>query len=240
MKKIIGIVLGLSLAMTFSATQAQEEMKYLFQGKDGNMKVSGFAGVFNEFSEVDNDFGFSMGGGAALLLDRRFFLGAYGMGLTTRHLKRYSVYDYTLNTNIQTDDLYTRFGHGGLWLGYIHKPQNAINWGVNMKIGWGAVTLSEQEYYVNAPDYNYNGWDRYDKDNVFVFTPEANLNLNLLKWMRVNVGLGYRLVTGVNNTYGEAVGGSSTNDVVQKTYFDSNAFNSVTGSITLAFGWFGK
>lgn len=238
MKKIFAIVLGLSLAMTFSTTQAQEEMKYLFQGENGDMSVSGFAGVFNEFSEVDNDFGFSMGGGAALLLNQKFFFGAYGMGLTTRHIKNYKIND----EEFYNEDLYTRFGHGGLWLGYIHKPQNAINWGANMKIGWGAVTLSTQEYYVSGPNYNYNdnGWIRYDIDNVFVFTPEANLNLNLLKWMRVNIGLGYRLVTGLNNTYPELVNDNNTLVEVQKPLFDSNAFNSVTGSVTLAFGWFGK
>ncbi len=37
-------------------------------------------------------------------------------------------------------------------------------------------------------------------DNVFVITPEVNLGLNLLKWMRLNVGVGYRVVTGVNET----------------------------------------
>lgn len=236
MKKIFAIVLTIVLTMTFATMQAQEEMQFLFQGEDGDVNVSGFAGVINEFSEVDGDFGFSMGGGAALLIDQRFFLGAYGMGLTTRHIKNYPINE----VNYYNEDLHTRFGHGGFWLGYIHKPQNAINWGANMKIGWGAVTLSTQEYYVNGPNYSDNGWDRYDIDNVFVFTPEANLNLNLLKWMRVNIGLGYRLVTGLNNTYPELVKNNNTTTVVQKPLFDDNAFNSVTGSITLAFGWFGN
>ena len=49
------------------------------------------------------------------------------------------------------------------------------------------------------------------------------------------MGVGYRFVTGVNETY---MYDDPEQGLVEKEYFDKNAFNSVTGNITLAFGWF--
>jgi hypothetical protein len=234
MKKYLTITMALMLCLSLTSTQAQEEMQYLFGGKDKDVSISGFGAIFNEFSAVDNDFAFLMGGGAALLVDQRFFLGAYGMGLTTRHMNSYWRYDYNLEKNIYSGDLYTRFGHGGFWLGYIHNPKKAIHWGANLKLGWGSITLNELE----NPGSDYYKWKNYDADNVFVVTPQFDMGLNLLKWMRVNVGVGYRLVTGVNKTYLYLPDGATT--PVEKPYFDSNAFSNFTGNITLAFGWFGK
>ena len=65
-----------------------------------------------------------------------------------------------------------------------------------------------------------------DIDHVFVITPQLDLNMNLLKWMRLNVGVGYRIVTGVDHTYKTQQDGI----IVEKPYFDSNAFNSITGN----------
>jgi hypothetical protein len=231
MKKYAVITMAILLVISQLHSQEQEEMKYLFSGSNSNISVSGFAGVFNEFSAFDNDFAFSMGGGAALLLNQKFYFGAYGMGLTTRHIRSYDVYNYDDEENKLTEDLYTRFGHGGLWLGYIHKPKNAIHWGVNVKTGWGSISLNDLRY----PGSDYK-WENYDIDNVFVFIPEVNLGMNILKWMRVNVGAGYRLVTGVNQTYTYLENGTLT----EKNYFDKDALNSFTGNVTLAFGWFNK
>ncbi len=50
-----------------------------------------------------------------------------------------------------------RFGHGGFWLGYIHNPKNAIHWGVNAKLGWGTVSMTDKTY----KDY-YEGWTNYN------------------------------------------------------------------------------
>ena len=113
MKKHVVLTLAILLGISQLYSQEQEEMKYLFSGANNNISVSGFAGVFNEFSSFDNDFAFSMGGGAALLLNQKFYFGAYGMGLTTRHIRTYNVYNFEEEENQLTEDLYTRFGHGG-------------------------------------------------------------------------------------------------------------------------------
>jgi len=231
MKKYIIITLTLILMVPAVELTAQE-MQYLFGGGEKGVSVSGFAGVLNEFSTFDKDFAFSMGGGAALLIDQKFFFGAYGLGLTTRHIEDYTWYDDYLKKNIDKYDLYTRFGHGGFWLGYIHKAEKAIHWGANLKLGWGSYSITDKRY----PDETYK-WENYEIDNVFVVTPQVDLDMNLLKWMRLNVGVGYRWVSGVNKTYKFD---DPQKGIVEKPYYDKNALNSVTGTVTLAFGWFNK
>lgn len=230
MKKLLTITLISILSLSLSNVMAQE-MKYLIGGEGKDVSVSGFGAVFNEFSAVDKDFAFLMGGGAAVLIDQRFFFGGYGMGLTTRHLRSFDRYDYNTKENYYSEDLYTRFGHGGFWLGYIHNPKKAIHWGVNAKIGWGAVTLSDKTY----SDVNYYTWDNYNSDHVFVLTPQVDLGMNMLKWFRINVGVGYRFVSGIEDTYAYQ---EPNGEIVQKEFFDSNAFSNFTGNVTLAFGWF--
>jgi len=230
MKKILTISLALILSCSITSIQAQDEMQYLFGGKDNDVSISGFGGMMMEFSSFDKDFGFSMGGGAAMLINQKFYVGAYGMGLTTQHPRSFTIYDDDLERNFN-EDLYARFGHGGFWLGYVHNPKKSIHWGVNTTLGWGTVSLTDK----TEKDYS-NRWIAESYDNVFVITPQADLEMNLLKWMRVNVGVGYRIVTGVNKDYQQM----TDNGLVEIAYFDSNALNSVTGNITLAFGWFGN
>ncbi len=81
MKKYFIIALTILFAYPLNHIQAQDEMKYLFGGGEDGVAVGGFGAIFNEFSGFDKDFAFSMGGGAALLIDHKFFIGAYGLGL---------------------------------------------------------------------------------------------------------------------------------------------------------------
>jgi len=233
MKNKLIIALVILLGLSVQPALAQDDMRYLFGGADQQVSVSGFAGIFNEFSAIDKEFAFSMGGGAAMLLNRKFFIGAYGIGLTTRHIRSFSRFDAIDEANIYSGDLYTRFGHGGFWLGYIHKPENAIHWGADVKVGWGGITLNTLRY--PKADYDVK-WQNYATDNVFVLNPEVTLGMNLLKWMRVNAGIGYRFVTGVDKTYRTIQDG----EIIERAYFEKNAFSNITGNITLAFGWFNK
>ncbi|MEN8225288.1 MAG: hypothetical protein ABFS05_08000 [Bacteroidota bacterium] len=226
MKKLFPITWILILSFSVTQINAQEEMQYLFGGTDNNVSISGFAGVFHEFSSINNEFAFSMGGGGALLINKKFFLGGYGLGLTTQH---YWMFPKDVKPTIH--DNYTRFGHGGFWLGYIYKPHKVIHFSVNTKLGWGTVSLTDKLY--RDPS---DRWESMMYDNVFVITPELAVGLNLFKWMRLNAAVGYRFVSGVDKSYIYKI------DEVfyEKAYFESDAFNSVTGNITLAFGWFNK
>jgi len=203
--------------------------KYLLQNKLGEVHVSGFGSYIIGFSDVDGSFAVYNGGGGAVLLNQTFYFGGYGMGLSTSHKhdpvsilgRDNQVYDY--------DDLYTTFGHGGFWLGYLHNSYKPVHWGVSTKLGWGSVDLNRRQSYPDSPDFTY---DYFSSDNVFVVNPQFEVEMNMLKWFKINASAGYQFVTGVNQTY-------TAPDGTDRKFFTSSDFSSPMVNLSFVFGGFG-
>jgi hypothetical protein len=217
------------LAVTLCLNAQEEtEMKYIFSG-DKKIKVSGFIGPIMEFSAINNDFAFFMGGGGGLLFNQRFYFAGYGEGLTTVHESKYwekEKYGDDKGYNDEKDeDRYEgkiSFGHGGFWLGYILHPQKPIHFGISSKIGWGSInTVSEYDF-----DEYYFGKDDYYLDHVFVAIPQLEVEFSFTKWFKANVGVGYRIVSGIDKKINEEL------------VYDKKDFNKPQGTITLCFGFF--
>jgi len=101
------------------------------------------------------------------------------------------------------------FGHGGLWTGYTFMGNKAIHPSLFAQIGWGRILLD------GAPGPGINS------DNVFVFSPVLELELNLTQFFRLGIGGQYRFVTGVG-----------------LSGYDNNDFSGPGASLTFKFGWF--
>lgn len=236
MKKTITIMLIALLTSALGFSQEGKEHQYIFSGNGDNpVKVSGFASVFTQFSTVRNEFAVSNGGGAAILFNQKVFFGGYGEGVSTRHDYSVTMADPSNNSNITYDDLRIRMGHGGFWLGYIATPHKAVHFTAGSKIGFGAITVHND----NNDTYKQRYDDRLLTDKIFVLEPEVGVEFNLLKWFRINVAVGYRYVSGVSKEYkyNEPVAGGGAIEI-DKTYFEKDDFNSITGSVNLVFGWF--
>lgn len=212
----------------FVNAQDDNEPRYLIGSNDGKVHVSGFGAYTIGFSELYGDLAVYNGGGGAVLLNQAFYFGAYGTGLSTSHIAD----EITIKTGDQLDtfdDLRTRFGHGGFWLGYIHQSNKPVHFGISTKLGWGAVSLTE--------DYSYNYDDNYNyysivSDNVFVVNPQLEVELNMLRWFKINASAGYQFVTGIDQSYINADGNKTQ-------YFGKNDFNKPVFNLTFAFGGFG-
>ena len=221
------ILLTLTIVLNAILLHAQEEKptKYLF-GNNGKLSISGFGAPIIEFSSKSDNFAVSNGGAGAVLINQTFYFGGYGMGLSTQHeidglkIKQPNgeIISYPTMRNI--------FAHGGFWLGYIHHRKEAVHWGVSSKIGWGTIGL------VDA-DFNEESHTKVGLDMVFVFTPQFEMEMNITQWFKVNIGAGYRFVSGVNKTYT-----NSNGEVVN--FYKSSDFNSPQASIGFLFGCFGK
>ncbi len=217
---LLFILLGISI--TSFSQEENDTYNTLFKN-NGKTSVSGFGGLMMEFSGMDNQFAFSMGGGGAVLFNQSFFFGGYGLG--TVNFPNYTYPQPTLND----DNKSILFGHGGFYTGFIFSPNKPVHIGISSKFGWGAITIMDDIY----KNYNYPyPYDDYIMDFIFVITPQVEAEFNIAKWFKVNMGLGYRITTGVDETY---IPFNSTEEV---PYFDSNAFNSATFQIGLYFGWF--
>jgi len=203
--------------------QEDPEMKYIFSGNK-KIKVSGFLGPIMEFSAIQKEFAFFMGGQGGLIFNQMVYFGGYGEGLTTRHY----------NENWDIDNLDDKgyygnitFGHGGFVLGYLHKSSNPIHFGISSRLGWGTInTIPDKD----IDHYYYTKDDTY-KDHVFVAIPQIEVEFNFTKWFKVNAGIGYRIVAGIDKEI-IYIGGDS------KMVYDKKDFNKPQGTIMLCFGYF--
>ncbi len=136
----------------------------------GNTRISGLGGPLMSFTTVNGEFAHMMGGGGAVLLGD-FFIGGYGEGLTN---------------GISLEGNRLDFGHGGFCTGYSFLSARPFHPTLSAQIGWGS-----------AGEMSYNN-SFYSTDNVFVFNPAIELEMNFTRFFRLGVGLHYRIVTGVN------------------------------------------
>lgn len=197
------------------------EMRYIFSGH--NYRVSGFGGSIMEFSVYDGDFAFYSGGGGAVIFNNTFFIGGYGMSMACD--KAFHPI-YNTDGSIKENDLSLSVGYGGLWIGYIFKPNDPIHFGISSKFGGGAATLIYN-------DFEYTDYD-YHMDYIGIIAPQVELEMNLARWFKINIGVGYRFVTGVSNASYIA----DTQGNMQQ-YFSKKDFSAPYGNISLLFGGFG-
>lgn len=180
MRKSIFILLLLALGTTVFSQE--REFQTLLDNQD--LRISGMGGPFMQFTTVAGEFGFMMGGGAAVLLND-FFFGGYGLGLTN------AIPDY-----VGDDPSYKlTLGHGGFWLGYSLFGNKPLHIAFSSLIGWGELGITANEDY-----------DPYITDNVFIVAPTVELEANLTRYFRIGAGLSYNIFTGVdlvsnNNSY---------------------------------------
>jgi hypothetical protein len=209
--------------------QESDEPRYLLGNKSGEVHVSGFGSYILGFSAVDGNFAVYNGGGGAVLLNQTVYFGGYGLGLSTRPNNGDITMIDSDGKELTYEDLYTRFGHGGFWIGYLHKSYKPVHFGASTKLGWGSLSMSNDTY-----DYNYDEYDYYQiaNDNVFVVTPQVEVEMNLLKWFKINASVGYQFVAGVDRTYTNTSG-------EQVKFFDAKDFNQPMFNLSFMFGGFG-
>lgn len=160
----------------------------------------GFGGPMFSWSNMDGKTGYGAGGGGGVIIGQTF-IGAFGMG---------EVFDAPVVGERQL-----ALGYGGLWLGYTVPSHRLFHLYTSVKIAGGNVGTTDFD-----DDWDFeDDWD----DVVFVAVPEAGIELNIARWMRLSGSVGYRFVDGF-----EGWGSYGKNDL-----------NAMTYSLTLRFGWFG-
>jgi hypothetical protein len=170
------IIISALMLLALGGLRAQDsEIQTLFSG---STRVSGFGGPMMSFTIINGHFAHMMGGGGAVLLGN-FFIGGYGEGLTNAIELEGSPYDL-------------EFGHGGFWTGYSFMSNKSLHPALSAQIGWGGVAERQDYTTVGTPD------------NVFVFNPAVELEMNFTRFFRLGVGLHYRIVTGASRILSNA------------------------------------
>ncbi len=171
LKKITLLLLILFAVNTF----AQEETLL----GNGIIKHGGFGAVVVKFTKVNGEFGLLVGGRGGWIINSTFSIGGGGYGLTNQ---------IQSNEIIQGKFRNLQLGYGGLELEYIFASDKVIHASIFTLIGAGAVSYG-----------SFEDWSNFDfaKDEFFVAEPAVNIELNITSWFRINSGVSYRFISGV-------------------------------------------
>lgn len=197
MKKIT-VLVGVLICVCIFQVLAEEET---LLGSD--ISHGGFGGPVVKLTQVNDHFGVMAGGRGGWILNHRFVIGGGGYGLTdTVKGNEVAVGD--------TPDI--MMGYGGLEFEYILNPDQVFHLSVYTLLGGGGV------FYNNNREFS---WNDEESDAFFVAEPAVNLIVNMTHFLRIGVGMSYRLITGVE------LQGISDSDL-----------SGIAGNITLKFGIF--
>jgi hypothetical protein len=149
----------------------------------GEIEHGGFGGPEMRFSSVLGSGAVFVGGRGGWVINHRFIIGGAGYGLASRigapSAAQPAVGRYDLS-----------FGYGGVFLEYVLAPRQV--WHLSVLSLFGAGGLEYTPYDLAPPSRRSSA--------VFVWEPALLLEVNLVSFLRLDLGASYRLVRGADLT----------------------------------------
>lgn len=138
----------------------------------GGIDSGGFGALVFKFSGVNDQFAAFAGLRGGWIINHRFIIGGGGYGLSS---------EICVDEDGRCRTRQIEFGYGGFEFEYIGLWDRVAHYSLQLLIGAGGVTVFD-----------------FESDPVFVAEPAAKLELNVTKWFRIDVGGGYRFVSGLD------------------------------------------
>ena len=198
MKKLLTITLVMLLSISGFSQEDYKEIKTLFSR--GKLSHGAYAGFSVNYTQIDDKDGLLIGARAAWIIDHGLAIGFVGQGFAN---------------DIYFDDIIEgethvglAGGYGGLLIEPIIFPNFPVHISVPILIGAGGVSYIDDYYYNDQ----YGHYDSYDTDAFFVVEPGIELELNLVKFIRLGAGAYYRHTSDIHliNTDKDVLNGFST------------------------------
>jgi hypothetical protein len=151
-----------------------------------NYEKGGFGAPVVKFTWINGQSAFMFGGRGGWIINHSLVLGGGGYGVV-------SEVDAPEGVLPEQGPLDIEFGYGGFEMEYIFRPESLIHFGTYTLIGVGTDNLVKDVGPVTESHQTVSA-----SDLVFVLEPGVNAELNVITWFRLNAGVSYRLVSGVN------------------------------------------
>ncbi len=148
-----------------------------------NISHGGYGAFSIGYSKIGNYNSFVGGGKGAWIINHSIGIGLAGHGFITEQL-----------TEILPDENYSFItgGYGGFLIEPIFYAKKTFHFSAPIIIGGGAVT------YINERQMNDPGFYPTIFDSFFIFEPGIELELNMVKFFRVALGLSYRITSDID------------------------------------------
>lgn len=207
------LIMALILISISAFAQEENEIKTLLGG--GITSHGGYGGLSVAYSNIDERDAILVGGRGAWLINHKVGIGLAGYGFLTE-----SRFDNVLNNRYQLAG-----GYGGLFLEYILNPKSPIHLSFPLTIGAGGVTYTRNNgTFLNDID----GFYGEDSEAFFVVEPGVEVEINLIKFMRIAFGASYRYTSNIGLNYFDGSG----------AILEEEALRGFNAGITLKFGKF--
>lgn len=148
---------------------------------DGEVRYGAFAGPVLKVGQVGDELGMFVGGRGGIVINKTLAIGIGGYGLVNQIQAR----GFMPDTNV-------RMGYGGLEIEYLFDAPSVLHGSAMVLVGMGGAGFFR----------HHGGWgsqnDYRSGSMFFVVEPAVNAEINISTWMRVALGVGYRLVSGSN------------------------------------------
>jgi len=199
MKRLVVIAAAVALA---AAAFAEDQVLFGDVIKDSG----GFGAPVFGATLLNGDWAFVSGGRGAWIVNHKYCFGGGGYGATA---------DLPAPNDNEMEPQ-VDIGYGGFEFEYVAFSDKVVHFTVGALVGGGGAGYQDLPHDVQSHDL------------VFVGIPSANVELNIVKWIRVDVGGGYRYVTGVDPDTFAPYGRS----------FDDQDFCGAQAGVTIKFGKF--
>ena len=192
MKKTI--LLTLIACATSMISYAQDSTRNLIhcskRKMDNTQRYFGIYGEMNyQYAQIRNPYTTISGGSFMVILDKRFAIGA-----TMQKNSDQTFAPDFVNHFAPIQFLHT--GFGGLKMEYICMPNALFHMTFPLVLGYGWANVDGSEHIYSANHYK----DLANTNSFFVVQPGAQVELNLLSFLKLYAGVNYRFSGEVDHT----------------------------------------
>jgi len=182
---VLTMLAGISIAQNTKNDSLKKDdgIKTIF----GNKKIShgGYGAFTIGYSMIDNKDAFITGGRGAWIIGHSFAIGLGGYGFGN---------DLYIDNVTGSQEYSLEGGYGGLILEPIVLPKFPIHLSFPVLIGAGGVAYLRSTYWDEFdPDVNIE-----DSDAYLVAEPGVELEMNLIKFVRLALGASYRFTSDIH------------------------------------------
>lgn len=140
-----------------------------------HLTIGGYGGPFSNFSIITAKPVLMFGGGGGFVVNRKLFIGGFGMETTDKIDIKANIADYKLNVE-----------YGGLWIQYKVLKYKSFSISTSLKTGFGEVKMISKS---SSNVYS---------DNLVVYVPEIIFSKRFNGVMGIDFGIFYNHFTEIN------------------------------------------
>lgn len=174
---IFGIVIGFtSLAYAQDDVDQivkKDQMQTLF-GFDS--KITGYGSLDSKFTRISDKDAVLIGGHGGVIFNSYFYFGLGAYGLVTTNQFDGSFPEASLDLHM---------GYTGLMMGFNIMPKKVVHFSIPLFAAVGNLELENKGIFV-------------ENSAFLLFEPGLNLEINVVQFMKIGMGAGYRMVKGTN------------------------------------------